>query len=54
VIPVPAATSISTRSKLIASGIRPVGDTPQAFDARIAADYQTFGAVARKAKIKIE
>ena len=44
----------AAREKLIASGIRPVGDTPQAFGARIAADYQTFGAVARKAKIKIE
>lgn len=36
------------------NGVRAVGDTPQAFSARIAADYEAFGKVARAANIREE
>ena len=41
------------RVGLAAQSIRPVGDTPAAFAARIAADYEAFAKVARSAKIQV-
>ena len=41
------------RVGLAAQSIRPVGDTPAACAARIAADYEAFAKVARSAKIQV-
>jgi tripartite-type tricarboxylate transporter receptor subunit TctC len=43
----------AAKEKLAGMGMRPMGDTPQAFSARIASDYKRFGEVARKANIQL-
>ncbi len=42
------------KTGLETNAVRGVGDTPQAFSARIAADYEAFGKVARAANIRVE
>ena len=41
------------KEKLAGMGMRPMGDTPQGFAARVASDYKVFGEVAKKAKIQL-
>jgi tripartite-type tricarboxylate transporter receptor subunit TctC len=42
------------RERIIRTGAEPVGGTPQAFDALIAAEQRRLGDVIRKAKITLE
>jgi tripartite-type tricarboxylate transporter receptor subunit TctC len=49
-----ALNTETVKAGLATNAIRAVGDTPQAFTARIAADYEVFGKVARSAKIQAE
>ncbi len=51
---VDALNTESVKAGMAASAVRAVGDTPQAFTQRIAADYEAFGKVARAAKIQVE
>ncbi|RZJ06783.1 MAG: tripartite tricarboxylate transporter substrate binding protein, partial [Haliea sp.] len=51
---VEALKTDAVKAGLATNAIRAVGDTPQAFTARIAADYEAFGKVARSAKIQAE
>ena len=51
---VAALDTEAVKAGLLANAVRAVGDTPQAFTARIAADYEAFGKVARSAKIQVE
>ncbi|MDO9402532.1 MAG: tripartite tricarboxylate transporter substrate binding protein [Polaromonas sp.] len=44
----------AVKAGLVTNNARAVGDTPQAFTKRIAADYEIFGKVARTAKIQVE
>ncbi|MDO9402536.1 MAG: tripartite tricarboxylate transporter substrate binding protein [Polaromonas sp.] len=51
---VDALKTDAVKAGLATNAIRAVGDTPQAFTSRIAADYEAFGKVARSAKIQAE
>ncbi|APW40810.1 hypothetical protein RD110_19520 [Rhodoferax koreense] len=51
---VDALRTEAVKAGMAANAIRPVGDTPEAFTARIAADHEAFGKVARTAKIQAE
>ena len=44
----------AVKAGLVTNAARAVGDTPQAFTQRIAADYEIFGKVARAAKIQVD
>lgn len=43
----------AVRAKMAGMGMRVIGDTPEAFTARIDSDYKLFGEVARKAKVQV-
>jgi hypothetical protein len=43
----------AARTKIAGMGMRVIGDTPEAFTARIERDYKLFGEVARKAKVQV-
>lgn len=45
--------SDAAQQKLAAMGMRSMGDTPEAFNARLDKDFRLFGDVARKAKIQV-
>jgi tripartite-type tricarboxylate transporter receptor subunit TctC len=51
---VKAINDPSVRDKLIAGGLRPIGDTPDKLLERLKSDQRIFGAAAREANIKID